>query len=273
MGWFDEQIKQRIQADNDAFSDAFSTMAEVVAGRGEESSHLNERQKTKSTVDEILHFYHVKSTELPDELIDLDEQLEYLLRPSGVMRRRVTLDGNWYQDAVGAFLGTLKTGGIVALLPHKLSGYTFFDYETGQTVKLDRKTAGLLEVNARCFYKPLPLRKLSISDLLRFVVGQLAPSDFVFVGAATLTVTLVGLLGPKLNNILFSSVIGEGSMRLFLSIAVMLLSAGVAKLLLETVKDIMLERLQTKAGAAVQAASMMRVLSLPAQFFKAYSAG
>ncbi|MEF9939023.1 MAG: NHLP bacteriocin export ABC transporter permease/ATPase subunit [Clostridium sp.] len=273
MGWFDEQIKQRIQADNDAFSDAFSTMAEVVAGHMAQSPPLNERQKTKSAVDEILHFYHVKSTELPDELIDLDEQLEYLLRPSGVMRRRVTLDGNWYQDAVGAFLGTLKTGSIVALLPHKLSGYTFFDYETGQTVKLDRKTAGLLEVNARCFYKPLPLRKLSISDLLRFVVGQLAPSDFVFVGAATLTVTLVGLLGPKLNNILFSSVIGEGSMRLFLSISVMLLSAGVAKLLLETVNGIMLERLQTKAGAAVQAASMMRVLSLPAQFFKAYSAG
>ncbi len=273
MGWFDEQIKQRIKADDDAFSDAFASMAGVVMGRGTVSALLDDRQKTKNAVDEILKFYRVKSAELPDELQDVNEQLEYLLRPSGVMRRVVILEGAWYKSAVGAFLGTLKNGGVVALLPHGISGYTFYDYESGKTVKLNQHTAARLETEAICFYKPLPLKKLGIRDLLQYIAQTLSVADYVMVGIATLAVTLIGMLGPKLNNIIFSGVIESGDMQLFLAVTVMLASTTIAGLLIGTVKSIILERLQTKTGTAVQAASMMRVLSLPAEFFKRFSAG
>ena len=273
MGWFDEQIKQRIKTDNDAFADAFDSMAGVVMGRGAQSAQADDRQKTKNAVDEILKFYRVKSTELPDELQDINEQLEYLLRPSGVMRRVVNLDGDWYRDAVGAFLGTLKTGGVVALLPHGLSGYAFFDHQSGKSLRLNRQTALLLETEAICFYKPLPLKKLGVRDLLLYIAQILSPADYAMVGIATLAVTLIGLLGPKLNSIIFSNVIESGDMRLFLAVTVMLAATGIAGLLADTVKTILQERLQAKTGTAVQAAAMMRVLSLPAEFFKDYSAG
>lgn len=273
MGWFDEQIKQRIKTDNDAFSDAFASMAEVVMSGAVQSLRLDNRQKTKSAVDDILAFYHVKSTVLPDELTDLDDQLEYLLRPSGVMRRSVKLEGMWYKDAVGAFLGTLKTGSVVALLPKGLSGYTFFDYETGKTVKLDKQTVALLETEALCFYKPFPLKKLGIRNLLHFIAELLVPADYVMVGTAVSAVTLLGLLWPKLNNILFSDVIQSGNMRLFLAVSVMIAAMSIANLLMGTVKSIVLERIQTKTDVAVEAATMMRLLSLPAQFFKEYSSG
>lgn len=273
MGWFDEQIKQRIKTDNEAFADAFDSMAGVVMGRGAQSAQADDRQKTKNAVDEILKFYRVKSTELPDELQDINEQLEYLLRPSGVMRRVVNLDGDWYRDAVGAFLGTLKTGGVVALLPHGLSGYAFFDHQSGKALRLNRQTALLLETEAICFYKPLPLKKLGVRDLLLYIAQILSPADYAMVCIATLAVTLIGLLGPKLNSIIFTNVIKSGDMRLFLAVTVMLAATGIAGLLADTVKTILQERLQTKTGTAVQAAAMMRVLSLPAEFFKDYSAG
>ncbi len=273
MGWFDEQIKQRISADDDAFSDSFASMAGVVMGKGTTRALMNDLQKTKNAVDEILKFYHVKPVDLPEELTDLNEQLEYLLRPSGIMRRVVNLEGAWYRDGVGAFLGTLKTGGVVALLPHGLSGYAFFDHKSGKMVKLNRKTASLLETEAICFYKPLPLKKLGIRDLLVYIAQILTPADICMVASATLAVTLIGMLGPKLNNIIFSSVIESGDMGLFLGITVMLVATGIAGLLLSTVKNMVMERLKTKTGTAVQAASMMRVLSLPAEFFKKYSAG
>ncbi len=273
MGWFDEQIKQRISADDDAFSDAFASMAGVVMGKGTTRALMDDLQKTKNAVDEILKFYHVKPIDLPDELKDMNEQLEYLLRPSGIMRRVVNLEGAWYRDGVGAFLGTLKGGGVVALLPHGLSGYAFFDFDSGKMVKLNRKTADLLETEAICFYKPLPLKKLGIRDLLIYIAQILSPADFCMVGMATLVVTLIGMLGPKLNNIIFSNVIESGDMSLFLAITVMLVATGIAGMLLRTVKNMAMERLETKTGTAVQAASMMRVLSLPAEFFKKYSAG
>lgn len=273
MGWFDEQIKLRMRADDDAFADAFASMAGVVMGHGMTSVLMDDRQKTKNAVDEILRFYRIKASELPDEVTDINEQLEYLLRPSGVMRRVVNLEGTWYHDAVGPFLGTLKNGGVVALLPHGLSGYAFFDHVRGETVKLNKETAALLEVEAVCFYKPLPLKKLGIRDLLLYIAQTLSPADYTMVGIATLAVTLIGMLGPKLNKIIFSSVIENGDMRLFLAVTVMLTATGIAGLLIGTVKNIVMEQLETKTGTAVQAASMMRVLSLPVGFFKEYSAG
>lgn len=273
MGWFDEQIKQRIRADDDAFSEAFASMAGVVMGRGIEAAMLSDSQKTKGAVDEILKHYRVKPTELPDDVTDINEQLEYLLRPSGIMRRVVTLEGEWYKDAVGAFLATYKDGGVVALLPHKASGYTFFDHASGKQVRVNKQTAKLLEIKAICFYKPLPLKKIGIHDLLVYIAQSLAVKDYVLVAVATLAVTLIGMLSPKLNNIIFSSVIQSGSMRLFFSIAVMMAAVSVSMVLINTVKAMVLNRLTIKTGMAVQAASMMRVLSLPASFFKEYSSG
>lgn len=273
MGWFDEQVKQRMKADNDAFSDAVASMSEVIMGRGAQRGRPNKGQEIKGAVDEILAYYHVKSAELPGELTNLDEQLEYLLRPSGVMRRSVKLEGAWYQDAVGAFLGTLKTGDMVALLPNKLSGYTLYDHGTGKLVRLNKQTAQLLEVDAICFYKPFPLKKLGIRDLLLYIVGLLAPVDFAVVGIAALAVTLIGMLWPRLSNLLFSGVIESGNLQLFLAVAVMMVATAIAWRLIGTVQSILLKRVQTKTNVTVQAATMMRVLSLPAQFFKQYSAG
>lgn len=273
MGWFDEQIKQRINSDNEAFSDAFASMAGAVMGRSIMDALMNDRQKTKNAVDEILKYYHVRLVDLPDDLTDLNEQLEYLLRPSGIMRRVVNLDGDWYKDAVGAFLGKLKTGDVVALIPSGLSGYVFYDYKSGKKIKLNRKTAALLEKEAICFYKPLPLKKLGIRDLLFYIVRTLSPADFLLVGLAALAVTLVGMLGPKINNIIFSKVIGSSNMNLFFAVTVMLVAAGIANLFLSSVSSMVMGRFNIKTSVAVQAASMMRVLSLPAEFFKKYNSG
>lgn len=273
MSWFDEQIKQRKKADNDVFSDSFASMADVLTSRSTHSTSAYSGNTAKNAVEEILCFYRIKSIELPSELTSLDEQLEYLLRPSGIMRRNVNLEGAWYHDAVGAFLGTLKTGAMVALLPHKISGYTYFDCDTGKTVRLNKRTAPLLETQAICFYKPLPLKKLGMRDLLRYITDQLSIADYAMVGAATLLVTLVGTLLPKLNSVLFSSIVEYGNVQILVAFGAMMVAIIIAQMLFGTVKSIVLERLQTKMDVTVEAASMMRVLSLPANFFKQYSAG
>ena len=133
MGWFDEQIKERRQYDDDAFSEAFANMASAVMGKRFEAAFTNDRAVTKDAIDEILKYYHVKSREVPDSIKDVNEQLEFLMRPYGIMRRTVKLEDGWYRDAVGAMLGTLsESGRVVALIPSGLSGYSFFDYETAK---------------------------------------------------------------------------------------------------------------------------------------------
>lgn len=274
MGWFDEQIKQRMQNDDDAFQGAFAQMAGAVMGQKVSAALGDGGQAAKDAIHEILKYYGVKPQELPDSLRDLNEQLEYLMRPSGIMRRTVILEKGWYKDAVGAMLGTrTDDGSVVALIPTGLSGYSFLDPSTGRRVRLNKKNEGLISEEAICFYKPLPLKKLGMPDLARYIVGTLSIADLVLIALATLSVTLVGMLSPKLNSLLFSTVVESGSMRLLGAVAAFFVAVSLSTLLLSAVKSLLMARINTKLSLSVQAATMMRVLSLPAGFFKNYSAG
>jgi hypothetical protein len=126
VGWFDEQIKQRIKNDNDAFSSAFADMSGVIMGKKVlNGDFYDDTKRAKDAVGEILKFYHVPMQELPINVKDIDDVLEYLLRPSGIMRRTVTLSDTWYKDGIGALLCTTKDGVITALIPKGSCGYTF----------------------------------------------------------------------------------------------------------------------------------------------------
>lgn len=274
MGWFDEQIKQRKQSDSDVFSDSFASIAGAVMGRSISAALKDDSIKTKSEIDRILKFYHVKSREVPSGIKDMNEQLEYLMRPYGIMRRSVNLQEGWYKDAIGPMLGTRRDNGrVVALIPTGLSDYSFFDETRGKNIKLSHKTAHMIEEEGICFYKPLPLRKIGIPELMKYILETLSISDFVLFGLATLAVTLIGLLSPKLNNIIFSEVIQNGSLRLLLAVTAFMICVTISTMLINSVKSLLMARIDTKMNISVQAATMTRVLSLPADFFKQYSSG
>ena len=146
MGWFDEQIRQRMESDQDLFEESFVRVAGSVLGSRVEQLLRDERLVTKEALDEILKYYHCKSADIPDSIQNVDEQMEYVLRPHGIMMRAVRLEEGWYKDAFGPMLGFLKeTGAPVALLPNAISGYHFTDPETGNTVKIRRGNADLLK--------------------------------------------------------------------------------------------------------------------------------
>ncbi len=274
MGWFDEQIKQRKQNDNDVFADSFVNIAGAVMGSRVFIALNNERQIAKNAFDEILKFYHLKTREIPDSIKDRNEQLEFLLRPHGIMRRTVTLSRGWYKDAIGAMLGVRKAdGAVVTLIPTGLSGYSFTDEKMGKRVKINKKNEGLFEEEAIAFYKPLPQKKLGIPDLIRFILGTLSTADFALIGASTLAITLIGMISPKLNNLLFSTVIESESYRLLFSITIFMICVTISSLLINGVKSLIMARINTKMNISVQAATMSRVMSLPAEFFKNYGSG
>lgn len=274
MGWFDEQIRERKHNDDEAFAEAFANMASAVTGRKIEASLNNDRAVTKDAIDEILRYYHVKSREVPDEIGDVNEQLEYLMRPFGIMRRTVTLEEGWYRDAVGAMLGVLRESGrVVALIPTGISGYSYFDYDTGKRKKINHKNQQLFETEAIAFYKPFPLKKISLPSLASYIVLTLSASDFVMIALATLALSLIGMFSPMINKLLFDRVLTSGSVRLLIAITVFSVCVSISTLLISAVKNMITARIETKLNISVDAATMMRIMSLPADFFKRYSAG
>ncbi|MGN0321110.1 MAG: NHLP bacteriocin export ABC transporter permease/ATPase subunit [Lachnospira sp.] len=274
MGWFDEQIRQRKQSDDDIFEESFVQIAGAIMGSKVTKALNNDRLITKNAIDEILKFYHVKTREIPDDIKDMNDQLEFLLRPHGIMRRSVNLEKGWYKDAVGAMLG-IRTddGSVVALIPDGIRGYRFFDRNSGKNIKLNKKTEKLIQADAICFYEPFPMKKIGIPDLIKYIIGTLSISDIVMIAAATLAAILIGMLTPKLNKIIFSDVVTGGNLQTVIAMTVFLLSVSISVLLINTIKNMLMARIQTKMKVSVEAATMMRILSLPADFFKEHSAG
>ena len=273
MGWFEGQIKQRMEYDDDAFQEAFVKMAGAVMGEKVTAALENDRQQAQNAMDEILKFYHVKIREFPEHLQEMNEQLEYLLRPAGIMRRTVKLEKGWYKDATGPFLAVWRdTKRIAALIPTAF-GYRFLDADTGRWMRVNHRNEDLFEEEAICFYNPLPLCKVSYGDFFKYALNTLSAWDVAFVAAAVFVVTLVGLLPAKLNYIIFSLVIPSGSIRLLYAMAWFMICVLGASVLLGAVKTLCMARITAKMGMSVQSAVMMRVLSLPSSFFKVYNAG
>ncbi|MGM9959490.1 MAG: NHLP bacteriocin export ABC transporter permease/ATPase subunit [Erysipelotrichaceae bacterium] len=274
MGWFNEQIKERKISDNNAFEASFDNITASVLGKKMSSALNDSRIITKNAIDAILKFYHVPSREVPEELEDMNEQLEYLMRPYGIMRRSVILESGWYKDAIGAMLGIRKDNGtVVALIPSGFSGYEYFDLESGKYIKVKKSNEDLFEDEAIAFYKPFPLKSLTIKDLIVYIAQVLSVSDYVAIALATLAVSLLGMLTPKINNILFSVVVTSGSVRLLIGIAVFAICLSLTSLIISSVKSLISARINTKLSISIEAATMMRLMSLPADFFKNYSSG
>lgn len=274
MGWFDNQIKSRREADQQLLDDSFVKIAGVVMGQRSAEKFSDERIVTKNAIDEILKYFHYKPTELPASVTSADDQLDYCLRPHGVMRRNIRLTEGWYKDAYGPILGFTKEDGIpVALLPNGLAGYRYMDPKTGKYVKLNRKTEKLIDAEAICFYRPLPQKKLSIPDLLLYMKRCLSLSDIVMVIAAAVSVSLIGLLIPRLTAMLTGPVLKSGRSDALIGLAICMLCVAFSSQLMSSVSGFINARLNTKTTLGVQASMMMRIMTLPANFFRKYSAG
>ena len=72
-----------------------------------------------------LRYSQATPGDVPEDIADLEERIDYMCRPGGVMHRTVRLESGWYKDAFGAYLGKLHDGEVVALLPGASGGYFY----------------------------------------------------------------------------------------------------------------------------------------------------
>ena len=274
MGWFDEQIRQRMESDQEVLEDSFFRMASVVLDKWSSNYLEDKLLNARQALDEILKYYHQKPVTIPEDVRDLQDQLEYALRPAGLMTRSVELQEGWQHDAYGPMLCQFKeTGAPVALIPGLVYGYTFIDPATGKHIRVTKKNAGLFSRDALCFYRPLPMKKLGIPDLLLYMKNSISKGDLILIILATLAVTLIGFVEPQVYNLVTGTLLENHQMNLMAGLAVFLVCATFSSQLIEMVRSLLMERINTKTSVDVEASVMMRVLSLPVSFFRQFSSG
>ena len=276
MSLFENQLKQREKADNDLFEESFFDVVDSVVGSRLAQTLSDSRIVASNEIDAILKYFHIKTDYDVSKFKNknINETLEYLLRPHNIMRRTVELEKGWYKNAIGAMLGTRKDdGSVVALIPSKFSGYIFYDNKKREYRKVNAYNEDLFDKEAVVFYKPFPLKKLSIASLVNFIKSNLKISDIVLYAILLGISTGIGYVMPKLNFLLFGDIIAIGQNSALISIAVFMICVSISQILIGCSQSLMLNKITTRINFMTESATFMRVLSLPPNFFRKYSSG
>lgn len=261
------QIEKRRVSDEAMFQDAFADLLSVLGI----DRHKAVRE-TKSAIAQILRHLGKEVPDVPESITDLDSQLEYMIRPSGTMRRRIELLGKWWKDAAGCILTSTKDGDVIAILPNKISGYEYKD-KNGKLVRINEQTAKNINIDGFCFYKPFPLTKLKIRDLVLFMAQTLTIMDLVLILGVMALLQGLALIQPPITRILYNTIAPSQSVNLLIPLGVFLFGVSFGSWLIKISESIIFSRLQNRLYLNVNSAVMMRLFSLPTTFFKNYTSG
>lgn len=277
MGWFDKQLKKRKQNDDEQFSNALLGIAGAVLNKKIISAFSNE-EITNLAINKIFQYFRIKineNIELPKKFNNLDDEINFICRPYGIWHREITLEDKWYKYAFGPMLGTLKENNEpVAIIPSRISGrYSIYNLKTGKKTKLNRFTVKTLSNEAVYFYCPLPLRKLKVVDLLKYMVSQITVADVVLFFLMTAVTSVVALLSPLFTKWLFGYVIEQKDYILLVGLSTFMITFSLTQLLIACFKTLIDSRIGTKIELTMSNATMQRLLSLPSSFFKNYGSG
>jgi len=204
-----------------------------------------------------------------------------IARISHFICREVTLDMDWYRHDSGviiAFLpeqtddvkakGKEKTHPVACYL--RGSRYYCFDGETKKEQVLTKQVADTLREKAYSIRRPLPHRKLTKKDIVTFVRKGLHTRDLVHLIVLSVLSTVIGVLLPKLNQLIYDDYIPMGNKDVLQQICLVILACMIGNVFISIVKALQEFRIPSRAGYELQDAVYQRVFELPETFFRAY---
>ena len=272
MALYIDQIKKRRQMEEAALAEALEKGARRMGFRKKD---IVIPQNDQSALRQVLDALNIKNYELDeDDLKTPEEQLTGILRPRGIMMRKVRLKGRWWNECVGPLLGHTQEGRLTAMIPLSNGlGYEYRDKQ-GTTHKIGRNDMErILDEYAYTFTKPLPLRKLGINDLIRYMWSVVPLNNLMLMTLAALLVVLTGMFTPMVNKIIFDSIIPTGDTKDLAPIIGLLLGAVICTILLTFSRNLFIQRVQNIVELHTQNAVMARTFLLPTTFFSKYPSG
>ncbi len=215
---------------------------------------------------------HSGHSDSPVGLVDI-------LDASGVRARRVRFkaEGSWWRGDSNAMLAfRAEDGQPVALLPGIFGRYRAIDPVSKRSVRvtaarLDRTVA--LAEEAWMFYRPLPIRDVKPTDLLRIALCGSA-ADFARLVIAGLPYGLIRLLPALALGFVANQLVSAGgSAETLYAVAVAVAAFGLLGALLHQFQSTAMMRLEGRSASRVEAAFWDRLLRLPPSVLHRHPAG
>lgn len=203
------------------------------------------------------------------------DPLDRIVHASHIRKRRVVLRDEWWRQDAGpllAFVGEREFEHPVALLPVSLNRYEMLDSAQPGRTRVTREIAATIYPFAYTFYRSFPARALNIWEIWHFGLRDSQKDLATLLLMGVLGGTL-GLLVPIATGWLFDELIPDAAQSRIAQVFVALVASAIASAVFQFVSGMALLRMQIRISGTVQSAVWDRLLSLPATFFRSYSAG
>lgn len=269
--WLEKKYKTR----NKEFFHAID-LAKNVLDDTQEEINIQKYKKSSSDFFNVCSLVSENSDiklTLPPDFNKSSNPISDICRYSGIRYREILLEGEWYKTMGNTSIVAFEesSGDPVAIIPKKRK-LVVYNLKQNTSYNINRETYKNISKLSYILYKPLPNKKLSIKDLLSYSFFN-NKKDVVRLINSFLLVTLLSFLVPIMTAVLFDNIIPNAQSSQLIYIALALLVAGIGGILFEIVKSISLLRLRGNIDSSLQAAIWDRLLEMPTEFFRKFTAG
>ncbi len=192
---------------------------------------------------------------------------------NGVRLREINLvDRFWKYDSLPILAFTLDNKP-VALLNFRGISYYVHDPISQQLTKLDKKIYDQLDKKAYSLYFPFPKGKLNLKTLFLTFFTKYDLKTFLSIFIYGCLGGLLGIAFPFLNQTLFLNVIQLGHRGEFFEVVIGMFLVIFSQLFFSVVNLVAFMRLSILFSFKIESAIWDRLLKLPVNFFRQFSAG
>lgn len=183
--------------------------------------------------------------------------------------RKIVLERNWYSGDIGSFIGKIDNT-VVACVPMGNGRYGLFNCKDKTVVNVTQEIAESISPEVTYIGRTLPLRRLSWKDIITFCKTSIPMRDLVPYIMLVLIASLIGVLLPTLNRMVYDDYIPIGKPDSVTQICILMLSFMLSNVLFTIVKNLFGYRISSRVGNELQDAAYHRLFFMPQSFFREY---
>ena len=205
--------------------------------------------------------------------LDSLEALMRLARASRVRVRPVTLSSRWWEHDTGAFIAFAQNDGRpLAVVPDSPRTHKLIDPADRTARTVTEALARQLAPVAYVLYRPFPIKELGWWDTFKFGCKGLA-GDFWTVLIMGICGGLLGMVSPIVTGLIFDSIVPSAERSQLMQMLVALVVVALVTTAFHLTRALAVLRVEGRMDSEIQSAVWDRLLSLPAPFFRGYTAG
>ena len=183
--------------------------------------------------------------------------------------RDVVLEADWFSRDCGGLVCMLDKE-VVACVPDKAGRYQLFRSSDGSISTLDPELAKQISPRAYSIGRTLPLKSLTKKDVLAFCRKSIWPRDLMPYIILVIFCSLIGVLLPTLNGMIYDDYIPVGNVGNLVQLCVVMLSFMIGNIAFSVVRNLYGYRVTSRVANDLQNAVYHRLFHLPESFFRGY---